>query len=484
MIRTSLVFLVVSGLCVYALKDWFRSLCGLILLMAVLEHPDMPKTMFGIQGLNPWNVLFLFVLLGWAASRRREGRTWDVPPHVSAMLALFVAVVLVGFARMFLERHATPLPRPTTLLAEYLFNTLKWMGPGLLLYDGCRSRERFTLAMLSVLGVYLLLGVQVIKWMPLSAAVSGEALTERSARLLKEVGYHRSNLSMMLAGGAWAMFAARVLSRSRLQAAALAACSVVLAFAQSLTAGRTGYVTWAAVGLVLCALRWRRYLLLLPVVALAIVTVVPGAADRLLQGFTPETRDLARMEPEPSLDFDEEHDAYTITSGRTLIWPFVLDKIAEGPVFGYGRLAMRRTGLSAFLWEELGESFPHPHSAYLEQLLDNGAVGLAIVVALFSMFVWKSLALLLDARSPAFVAAGGVAAAVVLAFLASSIGNHSFYPREGSVPMWCAIGLMLRVWVERARVDTASRARLVLARRAGERPALAAEATDEKLWAA
>jgi hypothetical protein len=82
------------------------------------------------------------------------------------------------------------------------------------------------------------------------------------------------------------------------------------------------------------------------------------------------------------------------------------------------------------------------------------------------------------------VAAGGVAAAVVLAFLASSIGNHSFYPREGSVPMWCAIGLMLRVWVERARVDTASRARLVLARRAGERPAPAAEAMDEKLWAA
>jgi O-antigen ligase len=320
--------------------------------------------------------------------------------------------------------------------------------------------------------------------MPLSAAVSGEALTARSARLLKEVGYHRSNLSMMLAGGAWAMFAARVLARSRVQAVALAGCSVVLAFAQSLTAGRTGYVTWAGVGLVLCALRWRRYLLLMPVVALAIVTVVPGAADRLFQGFSPETRDTDRVEAEPALDFDEDHDAYTITSGRTLIWPFVLDKIAEAPVFGYGRLAMKRTGLSSFLWEELGESFPHPHSAYLEQLLDNGAVGLLVVLGLFAMLVWKSLSLLLDARSPVFLAAGGVAAAVVLAFLASSVGNHSFYPREGAVPMWCAIGLMLRVGVERTRVDAASRARLFLARRAGQRPAPAAEATDDKLWAA
>ena len=50
----------------------------------------------------------------------------------------------------------------------------------------------------------------------------------------------------------------------------------------------------------------------------------------------------------------------------------MIEKIKEAPLFGYGRLAMRRTGLSAFLMEQLGESFPHPHNAYLEQLLDNG----------------------------------------------------------------------------------------------------------------
>jgi O-antigen ligase len=290
-----------------------------------------------------------------------------------------------------------------------------------------------------------------------------------------------------------------VIARTRLEALALAAFSLLLAFAQSLTAGRTGYVTWAAVGLLLCVLRWRRYLLLMPVAAAVILTVVPGAAERLTQGFSAESRDNARVATDADPEFDDEPDAYTITSGRTLIWPFVIEKIEEAPIFGYGRLAMRRTGLSDFLADQLGESFPHPHSAYLEQLLDNGIVGFVIVVGTFALLLWRAMGLFLDGRSPVFVAAGGATAAVLMACLASSVGNHSFYPREGSVPMWCLVGLMLRVGVERERVDVALRARRTRLRRARMQAAMGAaapvvvgefgagaaapRAPDEMLWA-
>lgn len=40
-IRITLLTLLVIGLAVYAWRDWYVSLCGLILLMAVMEHPDM-----------------------------------------------------------------------------------------------------------------------------------------------------------------------------------------------------------------------------------------------------------------------------------------------------------------------------------------------------------------------------------------------------------------------------------------------------------
>ena len=498
MIRLSLVLLFVSGLSLYALKDWYRSLCGLVLLTAVIEHPDMPRTMFGVQGLSPWNVLLFFVVVGWAIQRPREARGYEVPRGLALALGFFLVVVLLSFGRLFLERHAPGMPSAKTLISDYLVNTLKWLVPAFLLFDGCRTRERFTLAICSVMAVYLVLGIQVIKWMPLSAAASGAGLSRRSEILVREVGYHRSNLSMMLGGAAWAVFCVRVLAPRRLLALAGVGAWLVLGLAQSLTGGRSGYLTWGTVGLVLCVLRWRKYLLLLPVLALGIVSLAPGVYQRLTEGFTAESRDQSRPEVQGAAQtaFDDEPDDYTITAGRSLIWPFVIEKIKEAPVFGFGRQAMRRTGLASFLWEELHESFPHPHNAYLEMMLDTGAVGLLAALALFALIVWRSLQLFLDSRSPVFVAAGGATASLVLAFLVSSVGNHTFYPREETVPMWCAIGLMLRVWVERRRVDEAARPRRAplgrLASPAGPAPsawapprppAPEADATDRRLWA-
>ena len=76
-IRVTALLLVVAFLAVYAFRDWFKSLCGLILIMAVIEHPDMPKSIMGIQGLNPWNLLLSMVTLAWFISRRREGLVYS-----------------------------------------------------------------------------------------------------------------------------------------------------------------------------------------------------------------------------------------------------------------------------------------------------------------------------------------------------------------------------------------------------------------------
>ena len=91
-IRITILTLLVVGLGVYAWRDWFKALCGLILLMAVIEHPDMPKNIMGIQGLNPWNILMADVLLAWAVTRKREGLVWDMPRHVTFLLLLYLGV--------------------------------------------------------------------------------------------------------------------------------------------------------------------------------------------------------------------------------------------------------------------------------------------------------------------------------------------------------------------------------------------------------
>jgi O-antigen ligase len=463
--RLFVLSLFVGTLAIWAVRDWYKSLCGLILLMGVIEHPDMPKSIFGIQGLNPWNILLVFVVYGWAVNRQSEGLEWDLPGTVVLAGGAYLLVILAGIWRMLedlgrLTEAAAAIggPAPTVLglISEHGINSLKWVLPGLLLFDGCRSPGRFYLGFFSVLAVYFFLGVQVIRWMPLESALTGADLTARSLKILvNEVGYHRVNLSMMLAGAMWAVMISSLLTERAGPKALLIAASGVIFFAQALTGGRTGYGTWVAVGIGLGLLRYRKYLLILPLAAALITAIVPGVYERLGQGFSPETKDerihLAAAEP-----LEDEPDLYTITAGRNIAWPYIIEKIREAPFIGYGRLAMNREGISAFLWKEYRESFPHPHNAYLELILDNGILGAIPVLLFFVLVILYSTRLFRDPRHRLFTAVGGATLALGGAFLIASIGSQTFYPREGAVGMWCMIGLMLRIYRLRTEAEAVS----------------------------
>jgi O-antigen ligase len=458
MIRLTALYLAIGFLCVYAWRDWYKALCGVIALMAVIQHPDMPKTLLGIQGLNPWNVALLSVLMAWFVNRNAEHLKWDMPPAVTGVLLLYLGFVLVGVARMLGDTRFLPPDETTTsLISEQLINTLKWVIPGLLLFHGCRSRERLRFAAASLLAIYALLAVQVLRWMAPHATQGGEVLADMALRMLpREVGYHRVNLSTMLAGASWALLAGRRLfpagSRWTLLFWGMAGLAVA---AQALTAGRTGYAAWAAIGIFFAALRWRKLLVLLPIAVIVVITYFPGVAERMQEGFTEDSVDSS---PGDAVTADQvvtigdgQADLYTVTAGRTLVWPFVVDQIAEKPYFGYGRLGMMRSGLTYELYQRFGasEAMGHPHNAYLEWLLDNGWIGFAIIMPFYVYLMWTGVVLLRDHRSPVFEAAGGMLCALVGALLLGALGSQSFYPREGAVGMWCAIGLGLRVAVER-----------------------------------
>ena len=66
-IRHTLLWTYVGSFCIYAWRNWFVSLCALMLLTSVLGRPDMPRSIGGIAGLNPWNLLLAFVFLAWLA---------------------------------------------------------------------------------------------------------------------------------------------------------------------------------------------------------------------------------------------------------------------------------------------------------------------------------------------------------------------------------------------------------------------------------
>jgi O-antigen ligase len=142
-----------------------------------------------------------------------------------------------------------------------------------------------------------------------------------------------------------------------------------------------------------------------------------------------------------------------VTSGRNIAWPYVIDKIKESPIFGFGREAMITTGIYQRILDDTDqdESFPHPHNAYLQLLLDDGLFGFLLVIPFYFVVLRLGFRLLLDRADPLYEAVGGVCVALVLALMVAGMGGETFYPREGAVGMWAAIGLLLRVAVERQK---------------------------------
>ena len=440
-IRITLLVLLVIFLSGYAWKNWFVSLCGAVVLMAVVQHPDFPNSIGGIQGMNLWNILLLSIIFAWLMRPREAGYTWDLPPKATWMLIGYLLVIVVGDLRLILHPKRPADYTLGNIISEDFINCVKWVLPSLLLFDACRTRKRITIALVTILALYVLLAIQVIRWMPLSAAASGADISARASKIIQnEIGYNRVTMSMMLAGASWAVLASVILVSKRSHILGILLAAGVVAMGQALTGGRTGYLTWGVVGMVLSAVRWPRLLGVIPVAIFVLVTAVPGVQERMLQGFGGKKG-----------NFRVEADAYEMTSGRNIAWPMVIHAIAKSPITGAGREGMVTTGIKDALWEGYYESFPHPHQAYLEILLDNGIIGFLLVIPFYFYALGLSFQLLRERSDPLVTVVGCTAFCLILSLLIGSFGGQTFYPREGSVGMWAAIGLMMRVSVDYRR---------------------------------
>jgi len=451
-IRYTLLTFFVAFLSAYAFKDWYKSLCGLIMLMAIFERSDMPRQMLGVTGLNPWNVLMLFILIGWFISRKREQLKWDMPGEVTVLLLAYVAVVLIGFVRMtdnidaihlfFINSGSEELPTLRSFFNDYIINSLKYVLPGILLFYGCNSEDRVRLGILAIFVTLFVLGLQIIRMMPISEIADGEALSRRALRVLdRDIGYHRVDLAALMAGGSWALFISRQVFKSVWQSRLTLGLGFILILALALTGGRAGYATWVILGVVVASLKYRRLLFFIPIAVFLVVTLVPAVRERMMEGFG----GAAGTE----VVGEQAADLGSITSGRVTVWQIVIDRIKDRPMTGWGRRGFHASGASDELFETAGpaaSTFYHPHNAYLQLVLDNGLIG-AIPILLFFGLIMKRSATLFRDKAPIICAAGGTCLLLTGAQLVASVGSQSFYPRAGVVLMWCSIGLMYAVYV-------------------------------------
>ena len=127
---------------VYAWRDWYKALCGLILLMAVDRAPGHAEDAVRHPGTQPVEHAAFRGSPGLALEPSTERLAWDMPRHVTWLLLVYFGVVVVGFLRMMADRAGLEaIQQRASSVSEHLINTIKWVVPGLLLFDGCRTRN-------------------------------------------------------------------------------------------------------------------------------------------------------------------------------------------------------------------------------------------------------------------------------------------------------------------------------------------------------
>lgn len=440
---------------VYAWRNWFVGVLGLLCLSVVMQRREFPSYLVGIPGMNPFNLLLLATVFAWFIHLRAGGRGLDLPRNIKLLLITVLFVLFVTYLRAVVDLESIPHnpfmgrshQRPSVMqfTGEFVINRIKFIVPAILLFDACRTRRRVLIALGVILFCALVYAGLVIKHVPISSLWTGNYMKYRH-RIDRDIGLMAIDMSMMLAAAFWATVSFTVLILKKrwhriLMCGPLAALFLGMALCHS----RGSYIGFAAAGFVFALARWRFLLPALPVLGIILCAAFPSITDRMMMGIG-----QVGATGETVNDMDE------ITAGRfTHLWPAAIEQIGKGPVIGFGALACRRTELRE-RWAEVTGTPSHPHNAYLELLLDMGVLGaLPLMIMYFGIFfmTWK----LFRWRGDKFSAGvGGMGLAAITVLLVTAMGAQSFYPTQSTILSWCMWSLSLRVMLEWQRYRAAA----------------------------
>jgi len=391
-----------------------------------------PRTLMQVPGLNPLNLLVVATVGSYVISgrARQAGPTLRQPVLWLYVLPICIAA-FIGMPHVQ-EIPALVTPGGSTIMQfanerQYVIVTL--VKPivivAIALMIGAaaaRSRkpEGFIVALavsawiiaLIQLGFILLMGV------PLA-----DMATPDARNFYAPMGMHANTLGRMhLSVLALLLFVWADCRQPRMRLFLMLTIAVV-AMALLLTFSRAAIGAAGLVGILFLVWKFNFRSASLALLGLAFIAVLAGAAvwTRVTVGFG--------------------EGANAVSAGRIEgIWLPLLPELWRSPLWG--------NGLNSVLWSfpmQTGSMLPvgHPHSAYLEALLDMGFLGAALLLAYFA-HVWRGFrALGRDAAlSPEMRAFFQGATACLCAFLFTCLVGGSFRPEPEAAYLWIAIGLM------------------------------------------
>jgi O-antigen ligase len=421
--------------CVAILIDFRIGVVLLILLMPISRSSVFPHAMFGITGLNPVNLLLVGTFGLWLFHGLSDGSIRRFLPR--PLLWLYIVPMVIagavgyrhygeiapGFFMYGLLEFDSPAGYFRDRVIKPLFLVVFALLVGAAVSRSAKPEKFLTPMLIAIWLMGTMTMVFVVR--------SGIGINELSSALKRDfltslIGMHANELGRLYAVTyALLLFTWAEAKGTGLRFSLLASMGMIVG-ALVLTFSRSAFLAFIIVNLLFVI--WRlnaRTMLLFGFLAVGGLFILPGAVfERMTYGFG------------NGLD--------AISAGRIdSIWLPLLPEFLKHPILG--------NGLGSILWSDLmrekgGVVVPgvtHPHSAYLQAILDMGIVGLVLICAYFT-HVWKGFRRLSvdPALSPTMHGFYQGAAAGLLSFLIVGVSDSSFLPKGEQVFLWLAIGMM------------------------------------------
>ena len=419
---------------VFCLRDFRAGVAMLIVIMPISQSYVFPHAMFGMTGLNPLNLLVAATLVSFVMATAGRGALRGFVPR--PVMWLYIAPLFVGgLLGMGHAGEILPAFRDLDMIffddapgymRDMFAKPLMFVVYALLIAVAvARSREprRFVAPML--VSVFVMAAVVIVY--TLAAEVTLAQLAGTYARaFFSPLGMHANDLGRLYACAYALMLFVWDRSDNALLKTTLFFAMWLVVVALLLTFSRGAFFGFILVNVVY--LFSRRHVKTLVIAALLIpigLYFTPGAVwSRMTMGFG--------------------EDLNAISAGRVgEIWMPVLPTLADSPLWG--------KGLGSIMWsapmiDGRLMQVAHPHNAYLQALMDVGAVGLALLLA-FWIHVWRGMrALRRDPRlAPELQGFFEGAAAGLLAFLVAAFAGSSLMPVPAQAFLWLAVGMMYGV---------------------------------------
>lgn len=424
---------VVAGIAV--LFDFRIGAVLLILILPMGATFFLPRTVLGIPALNPLNIVLVATLASALVHRQMKGM---VPGHL--VWLYLVPILLAGVMGMphatdihrdFLESDSTHFTGPGGYFRELAVRPLLMVAAALLVgAAAARSQKPERLLIPMMVSVWLL---AVLQFGVIAAAGVniGFLASTASRAFYDQIGLHANDLGRLFAVAyAVLLFVWWETKRPGMKLALLLTMGVA-SLAMVLSFSRGAFLGFFVVNALFLVWKFNARTVGLALIAIAFVGIF--APDYLWSRIT----------------FGFDVDVNRVSADRIEgIWLPLLPELWKSPIWG--------NGLGSTMW-----SFPmltdsmltvnHPHSAYLEALLDMGVVGLALMLAYF-WHVWRGFRALGSNAflSPELRGYFQGATAALLFFLITGWVGSSFRPDAEFCFLWLAIGMMYGTFARRA----------------------------------